>query len=79
MNLIENMFQKAESPIRAWLGPVLVVGISKPEDMQTVLTSTSCLQKGYMYKFTYNLTGIFSSDGESLFYCVWYTYKPSRL
>lgn len=58
---------KESTPFYAWFGPMLVIGIARPEDMQTILSSNNCLQKGYMYKFMHNRSGIFASDGMTFY------------
>lgn len=63
MEAVAELFSDPVTPAAAWFGPKLVVGIARPEDMQTVLMSNNCLQKGYMYGFMHNKTGIFTSDG----------------
>lgn len=63
LRLIARLFAGETTPARAWFGPVLVIGVAHPEDMQTVLSSTQCLQKGYMYKFIHNQSGLFTADG----------------
>lgn len=65
MALISKLFGGEITPARAWFGPVLVIGIADPQDMQTVLSSPHCLQKGYMYKFIHNQSGLFTADGMS--------------
>lgn len=63
MQAVANLFSDPKTPAAAWFGPKLVVGIARPEDMQTVLMSNNCLQKGYMYGFMHNKSGMFTSDG----------------
>lgn len=65
--LIAQMFSGEQTPVRAWFGPVLVIGVAHPEDMQTVLSSPHCLQKGYMYKFIHNQSGLFTADGNLIY------------
>lgn len=49
--LINHGFRSApKMPFRIWFGPKLVVGISDPEDIKTVLNSGDCLDKPYIYK-----------------------------
>lgn len=67
MHAVANICKDEGTPFSVWMGPMLVIGIARPEDMQTVLSSSNCLQKGYMYKFVHNTTGIFSSDGMIFF------------
>lgn len=63
MEAVADLFSNPKTPAAAWFGPKLVVGIARPEDMQTVLMSNNCLQKGYMYEFMHNKRGMFTSDG----------------
>lgn len=36
---------------KTWLGPVLVVNVSRAQHMKVILNSDCCLEKPYMYKF----------------------------
>lgn len=64
MSAVANICKDEGTPFSVWMGPMLVIGIANPDDMQTILSSNNCIQKGYMYKFVNNTTGIFSSDAE---------------
>ncbi len=52
-----------ETPCRFWLGPVLAVFLSKPEDLQAVLLSPKCLEKPYIYRFMDVNQGLFTAPG----------------
>lgn len=62
MKEVASVFHGLKTPVAAWFGPMMVVGIAEPDDMQTVLSSDECLTKGYMYRFMNNKTGIFTSE-----------------
>lgn len=50
-NVIINLYDEVgKTPMQAWFGPMLVVGISEPEDIQIVLTNDNCLNKPYFYE-----------------------------
>lgn len=44
-----QLFDEVKTPNRAWLGPVLIVGVAEPHDIQIVLTNENCLDKPYFY------------------------------
>ncbi|XP_055316405.1 probable cytochrome P450 313a4 [Sitodiplosis mosellana] len=52
------------TPFQLWLGPILVIGISQPEDIQTILTSSECLNKPYFYDHFKCKTSIIATDRE---------------
>lgn len=65
IDIVFDAFDEVKStPVQAWLGPVLIIGLLEPEDIQTVLTSSDCLNKPYVYKFLHCNTSILSSDKE---------------
>lgn len=66
--LINEMFGRLQTPVRAWFGPILVIGVADPQDMQIVLSSELCLGKGYMYRFMHNVYGLFTSARERRFF-----------
>lgn len=39
------------TPLKAAIGPMTYIIVDRPEDMQTILTSTQCLDKPYIYDF----------------------------
>lgn len=49
------------TPMKAYVGPLLFVVIDKPEDMKTILTSTYCLDKPYVYDYMPNTNGILNA------------------
>lgn len=57
------------TPIKAYIGPFLIVTIDKPEDFKTVLMSRHCLGKPYLYKFYPSDVGIASATCECFFAC----------
>ncbi|XP_055302031.1 probable cytochrome P450 313a4 [Sitodiplosis mosellana] len=66
-----NIFDEVEStPLQMWLGPMLTIGISQPEDIETVLKSEDCLNKPYLYELLKCKTSILATDKE-----IW---KPHR-
>lgn len=64
MRTLDHLYYEAKPPFQAWLGPALIVGISDPEDMQTILNADQCLDKPYMYRFLRNITGLLASRRE---------------
>ncbi|XP_035894960.1 cytochrome P450 4C1-like [Anopheles stephensi] len=59
-HLMELMHQ-LPSPMRAWLGPFLLVVIDRPEMVQDILNSPDCLQKPFMYDFFRLNKGLFGA------------------
>lgn len=56
-----------QNPSRYWVGPILFIVISSPEDMQTVLNSPHCLQKSHVYDFFDTFEdndGLFTAKGK---------------
>lgn len=45
------------TPLRFWLGPKFFVLVTKPEDVQAVLTSPHCLNRDDVYDFTRTYAG----------------------
>lgn len=59
-NLYRQFVEKVETPSKFYLGPFLVINLDKPEDVKTVLMSSSCLDRPYFYQFLPNTTGLFT-------------------
>lgn len=59
---INQLFHETVQPFAAWIGPKLVIGISDPEDMQTVMNSEHCLNKPYTYTYFRNTTGLLTAN-----------------
>lgn len=49
------------TPFVSWIGPVMNVTLDKPEDVKTILMSSSCLDKPYMYRFLPSTRGILTA------------------
>uniref|UniRef100_A0A182XWK4 Uncharacterized protein n=1 Tax=Anopheles stephensi TaxID=30069 RepID=A0A182XWK4_ANOST len=58
---ILDISKSYQSPCRIWLGPKLFVFIDNADDLQTVLNSSSCLEKADVYRFFQCETGLFSA------------------
>ncbi|XP_050091431.1 cytochrome P450 4C1-like [Anopheles aquasalis] len=67
---IIEISQTYRSPCRVWLGPKLFVFIDNADDLQTVLTSASCLEKADVYRFFKCEAGLFSAPA-----AVWRTHR----
>lgn len=48
------------TPLKVQIGPVTYIIVDRPDDMQTILTSTECLDKPYIYDFLYAPNGLIS-------------------
>lgn len=63
-NILEDSVQVIltnSTPMKAQIGPVIYVIADRPDDMQTILTSTCCLDKPYLYDFFYASTGLINN------------------
>lgn len=59
---ITSLFHECvQRPFYCWFGPVLMVGIDEPDDMQLILNADQCLDKPYMYGHLQNETGLLGS------------------
>lgn len=71
-NVVEDGVQvilQNETPMKAQIGPVTYVIVDRPEDMQTVLSSTHCLDKPYIYDFFYAPTGLINNRCKQICSC----------
>ncbi|XP_075233074.1 cytochrome P450 4C1-like [Lycorma delicatula] len=66
MGKIISISSSYESPFRVWIGPLLIVVLKNPEDIQIVLNSSKTLGKDPLYRFFRNTvgTGLFSAPVE---------------
>lgn len=55
------------TPAKAYIGPVLNVTLDKPEDIRTILLSSNCLDKPYMYRFLPSTVGILTTECKTVF------------
>lgn len=71
IDVINSIVKDAKTtPVQMWFGPVLTIGVSEPEDIQTVLTSDDCLNKPYFYEQFHCKSSLIVADKE-----IW---KPQR-
>ncbi|KAJ6636721.1 putative cytochrome P450, partial [Pseudolycoriella hygida] len=70
-NQLIRISESFENPSRYWFGPTLIIVVSSPNDMQTVLNSPHCLQKPYLYSF-------FDVENNGLFMAKAHIWKPTR-
>ncbi|KAG8249438.1 hypothetical protein J6590_019726 [Homalodisca vitripennis] len=63
MAKILALCSRYESPFRIWIGPILLIVVSRPDDLQIVLNSSKTLEKDPLYRFFRNTvgTGLFSA------------------
>lgn len=59
-NLYNDFLEKVETPSKSYIGPFLTINIDKPDDIKTVMTSPSCLDRPYFYQFLPNTNGLFT-------------------
>lgn len=63
MAAINNLFhESAKKPFYGWFGPVVMIGIDEPDDMQVILNAEQCLDKPYFYGHLRNETGLLGSQ-----------------
>lgn len=53
-----------KTPFYAWFAGALVLVIDHPDDVYTVLTSKSCMQKAAVYRFFNMGTSLFTAPGK---------------
>lgn len=63
MDMLSLTTDMMETPCRFWLGPVLVIFLGEPNDIQTVLQSPKCLDKPYIYRFMNDSLGLLTAPG----------------
>lgn len=63
-NEIVDAVKTYGTPLKAYLGPFLLITIDKPEDCKAVLMSQHCLDKPYLYQFYPSPVGIFTATCE---------------
>lgn len=59
-NAMTSIFERVDTPSKAYLGPFLVVHLDKPDDIKTVLMSSDCHNKPYFYQLLSNTQGLFT-------------------
>lgn len=60
---VEFMAQM-RTPFYAWFAGALVMVIDDPDDVNTVLTSKSCMEKAFVYKFFNMGASLFTAPGK---------------
>ncbi|KAL1394468.1 hypothetical protein pipiens_011932 [Culex pipiens pipiens] len=59
-----DISQRYTSPVKFWLGPLLMVVVDRPEDLKIVLNSQHCLDKVDPYRFFRVDRGLFAAPKE---------------
>lgn len=49
------------TPLKGYIGPVLCLSLDRPDDIKTVLMSSNCLDKPYLYQFYPRPCGILNA------------------
>lgn len=70
MQTLNKIVTENETPVCGFLGPQFLIMVDKPEDIQTVISSKGCFEKGQMYRFIKRTLGLFAAP-----YHIW---KPQR-
>lgn len=66
-NVLDVIFCKSfDSPVKTYLGPMLLVTTTEPDDIKALLTSNSCLSRPYIFELLPNKTGIASIISKKL-------------
>lgn len=63
MQAAVDFMAQLTTPFYAWFGGMLIIVIDHPDDVHTVLTSKSCLEKAIIYKFFNMGTSLFTAPG----------------
>ncbi|XP_063709425.1 cytochrome P450 4c21-like [Culicoides brevitarsis] len=59
--LIQQICNEYKTPVRIWVGPMLLLYVTKPADIQRILMSNDCLDKMYIYKLFGWESGVLST------------------
>lgn len=70
MKATNRLISEHKTPFCFFMGPQFILVVDKPEDIQAVVTSKGCFEKGQMYKFFNSGVGLFAAP-----YHIW---KPQR-
>lgn len=63
IDFIQNLFDEVKTtPLQCWFGPILLIGVSEPKDIQTILTDENCLNKPYFYNHLHCNSSILATD-----------------
>lgn len=61
-----NLFNEVKTtPFYLWLGPILAVGVSEPQDLQIVMTHENSLNKPFFYDYCHCKTSIIATPKET--------------
>lgn len=63
MQQILEAIEDCDTPFRMWLRPELIIVLDRPEDVQIVLNSRSCLEKSDIYRFLDKAPTMFGAPG----------------
>lgn len=58
-----EFMEQMQTPFYAWFAGALVMVIDDPDDVHTVLTSKSCMEKALVYKFFNMGASLFTAPG----------------
>lgn len=59
------------TPLKGYMGPALIMSLDRPEDVKTVLMSSNCLDKPYLYQFYPRPSGILNARCNTLFMIIY--------
>lgn len=62
-----EFMQQMQTPFYAWFAGALVMVLDDPTDVHTVLTSKSCMEKAFVYKFFNMGASLFTAPGNLQF------------
>lgn len=68
MKATVEFMAEMKTPFYAWFCGALVLVIDDPDDVHAVLTSKSCMEKSFVYKFFNMGTSLFTAPGECYHY-----------
>lgn len=65
LDIIDKFFTEVpQLPVQLWFGPLLLIGIGEPKDLQIILNSDHCLNKPYVYDQMMCTTSILATKKE---------------
>lgn len=65
MDKLIDFMGRTTTPFYAWFGSDLFIFVDHPDDVQAVLTSKSCLEKPYFFKYLSLDASLFTAPGKT--------------
>lgn len=61
---MEKLYHAYGTPSKFWAGPICIIMVDSPKDLQAVLNSPNCLNKSSFYDVIPNKLGLLTSKGK---------------